>query len=52
MSTAITRPTTLAFDLDPGAPASIVECCDVALERGDPFAEVGSLQPSLPALEG
>jgi bifunctional non-homologous end joining protein LigD len=27
----ITRPTTLAFDLDPGAPADIVACCNVAL---------------------
>jgi bifunctional non-homologous end joining protein LigD len=26
------RPTTVAFDLDPGAPAGIVECCEVALE--------------------
>ena len=28
---AITRPTALAFDLDPGAPADIVLCCQVAL---------------------
>jgi bifunctional non-homologous end joining protein LigD len=27
----ITRPTTLAFDLDPGPPATIVECSQVAL---------------------
>src|SRR6185437_11402050 len=27
----IARPTTLAFDLDPGPPATIVECADVAL---------------------
>jgi bifunctional non-homologous end joining protein LigD len=27
----IERPTTLAFDLDPGPPATIVECADVAL---------------------
>jgi bifunctional non-homologous end joining protein LigD len=27
----IERPTTLAFDLDPGLPATIVECCEVAL---------------------
>jgi bifunctional non-homologous end joining protein LigD len=26
------RPTVVAFDLDPGAPATIVECADVALE--------------------
>ncbi|MDQ4132571.1 MAG: non-homologous end-joining DNA ligase [Actinomycetota bacterium] len=25
------RPTTLVFDLDPGAPATVVECCQVAL---------------------
>jgi bifunctional non-homologous end joining protein LigD len=28
---AITRPTSLAFDLDPGPPADIVLCCKVAL---------------------
>jgi bifunctional non-homologous end joining protein LigD len=28
---AITRPTMLAFDLDPGAPADIVQCCEVGL---------------------
>jgi bifunctional non-homologous end joining protein LigD len=28
---AIERPTTLVFDLDPGPPATIVECCRVAL---------------------
>jgi bifunctional non-homologous end joining protein LigD len=28
---AITRPTALAFDLDPGAPADLVLCCRVAL---------------------
>jgi bifunctional non-homologous end joining protein LigD len=27
----IERPTMMVFDLDPGAPAGIVECCDVAL---------------------
>lgn len=26
------RPTTLLFDLDPGEPAGLVECCDVALD--------------------
>jgi bifunctional non-homologous end joining protein LigD len=35
------RPTTLAFDLDPGPPASIVECCEVALELHDMFQELG-----------
>lgn len=28
----IDSPTTLVFDLDPGEPASIIECCQVALE--------------------
>jgi bifunctional non-homologous end joining protein LigD len=28
---AITKPTALAFDFDPGAPADIVDCCEVAL---------------------
>ena len=34
------RPTTLAFDLDPGPPASIVECCDVALELHEMFEQL------------
>jgi bifunctional non-homologous end joining protein LigD len=38
---AIARPTTLAFDLDPGPPASIVECCEVALELREMFNELG-----------
>ena len=29
---AITRPTALAFDLDPGPPADIITCCQVALK--------------------
>ena len=28
---AITRPTALAFDLDPGPPADVITCCKVAL---------------------
>ncbi len=35
------HPTTLAFDLDPGSPASIVECCEVAIELRHLFAELG-----------
>jgi bifunctional non-homologous end joining protein LigD len=35
------RPTTLAFDLDPGPPASIVECCTVALELHEMFEQLG-----------
>ncbi len=34
-------PTTLAFDLDPGPPASIVDCCEVALELHDMFEALG-----------
>jgi bifunctional non-homologous end joining protein LigD len=30
-ATDMERPTVLAFDLDPGAPAGLVECCKVAL---------------------
>ena len=37
----IERPTTLAFDLDPGPPATIVECCDVALELRAMFDQLG-----------
>jgi bifunctional non-homologous end joining protein LigD len=35
------RPTTLAFDLDPGPSVSIVECCEVALELHEMFEELG-----------
>jgi bifunctional non-homologous end joining protein LigD len=35
------RPTTVAFDLDPGAPAGIVECCEVALELRELFSRLG-----------
>ena len=35
------RPTVLAFDLDPGAPATIVECCAVALRIRALFAGFG-----------
>lgn len=38
---AIERPTTLAFDLDPGEPATIVECCEVALVLRAMFEELG-----------
>ncbi|HEX4807184.1 MAG TPA: DNA ligase D [Conexibacter sp.] len=37
----IERPTTLAFDLDPGPPASIVECCEVALALREMFEQLG-----------
>jgi bifunctional non-homologous end joining protein LigD len=35
------RPTVLAFDLDPGAPATAVECAQVALKLRDLFGELG-----------
>jgi len=37
----VERPTALAFDLDPGLPASIVECCEVALELREVFGQLG-----------
>jgi bifunctional non-homologous end joining protein LigD len=38
---AIDRPTTLVFDLDPGAPATIVECCRVGLTLQGMFENLG-----------
>jgi bifunctional non-homologous end joining protein LigD len=38
---AIGRPTALVFDLDPGAPASIVECCHVAVQLQGMFENLG-----------
>lgn len=35
----IMRPTVLVFDLDPGPPADIVQCCEVGLMIRDLFAE-------------
>jgi bifunctional non-homologous end joining protein LigD len=37
----IETPTILAFDLDPGPPATIVECCQVALWLQGMFANLG-----------
>jgi bifunctional non-homologous end joining protein LigD len=37
----IENPTVLAFDLDPGAPAGIVECCGLALRLRELFGELG-----------
>lgn len=33
----LSRPTAIAFDLDPGAPADIIDCCKVALKLKDLF---------------
>ena len=38
---AMERPTFVVFDLDPGAPASIVECCRVALTLQGTFERLG-----------
>jgi bifunctional non-homologous end joining protein LigD len=35
------KPTVIAFDLDPGAPATIVECSQVGLRVRDVFGELG-----------
>ncbi len=35
------RPTVLAFDLDPGPPADVVECCRVALRLREMFGHLG-----------
>jgi bifunctional non-homologous end joining protein LigD len=37
----IERPTVLAFDLDPGAPAGILECCTVGLRLRELFQGLG-----------
>jgi bifunctional non-homologous end joining protein LigD len=38
---ALEQPTVLVFDLDPGEPASIVECCRVGLQLRGMFANLG-----------
>jgi bifunctional non-homologous end joining protein LigD len=40
-ATHMEQPTVLAFDLDPGAPASLVECCQVALRVRELFGAFG-----------
>jgi bifunctional non-homologous end joining protein LigD len=35
------RPTVLVFDLDPGPPATVIECCRVGLRLRDMFGELG-----------
>jgi bifunctional non-homologous end joining protein LigD len=37
----ITRPTVMAFDLDPGPPAGLAECCEVAVLLRDTLAQLG-----------
>jgi bifunctional non-homologous end joining protein LigD len=38
---AIDRPTALVFDLDPGAPAGLLDCCQVALWLRELFDQLG-----------
>jgi bifunctional non-homologous end joining protein LigD len=40
-SRAPNRPTVLAFDLDPGPPANVLDCCGVALRLRDLFSHFG-----------
>jgi len=37
----VDRPTSMVFDLDPGAPADIVDCCRIAIRVRDLFAGLG-----------
>lgn len=41
LGSELLRPTVIVFDLDPGAPASMVQCCRVGLWVRDIFAQLG-----------
>ncbi len=41
LAAAVERPTMLVFDLDPGSPATIVECCEVGLVLQGLFSQLG-----------
>jgi bifunctional non-homologous end joining protein LigD len=41
LATDVTAPTVVAFDLDPGPPATIVECAEVALRLREAFEHFG-----------
>jgi bifunctional non-homologous end joining protein LigD len=41
LASAVERPTALVFDLDPGAPATAIECCRVALQLHGMFEGLG-----------
>jgi bifunctional non-homologous end joining protein LigD len=41
MAKRMEQPTVLAFDLDPGKPAGLIECCQVALRVRRLFSDVG-----------
>ncbi|MGH9164234.1 MAG: non-homologous end-joining DNA ligase [Acidimicrobiales bacterium] len=38
---AVDQPTMVVFDLDPGPPATVVECCRIALRLQELFAQLG-----------
>jgi bifunctional non-homologous end joining protein LigD len=40
-ASALARPTTVAFDLDPGPPAGMLACCEVALQLRELFDQLG-----------
>jgi bifunctional non-homologous end joining protein LigD len=37
----VNRPTVMAFDLDPGPPAGLAECCEVAVLLRDALSQIG-----------
>jgi bifunctional non-homologous end joining protein LigD len=41
LAASIERPTALVFDLDPGPPATVIECCHVALQIQGMFEHLG-----------
>ncbi|MHB1808984.1 MAG: DNA ligase D [Solirubrobacteraceae bacterium] len=41
LASEVDAPTSLAFDLDPGAPAALRECCEVALALREAFSQLG-----------
>ena len=41
LATAIERPTVMAFDLDPGPPAGLAECCEVAVLLRETLESLG-----------
>jgi bifunctional non-homologous end joining protein LigD len=41
LAQAVQQPTALVFDLDPGAPATVLECCHVALQLQGMFENLG-----------
>ena len=42
------RPVTVVFDLDPGLPATVVDCCRVGLRIRELFAAVLTFEQGLP----